>query len=75
MAELPVESYWWWDEINAGGYPMTEIEFPFEHEGVLLEEDDGGLWVTVRDGSGEDTKPYWIGPRARRALRAARELI
>ena len=50
-----------------------EVEFPFTHEGVTLEEDDGGVWVTV--GASEFTtgehRPYWIGPRALAALRAA----
>lgn len=45
-----------------------EIEFPFTHEGVTLEQDDGGVWVS--DGGGSS---YWISPRVLAALRAASE--
>lgn len=43
-----------------------EVEFPFTHEGVTLEQDDGGIWVSDAGGSS-----YWISPRVLAALRAA----
>lgn len=49
-----------------------EIEFPFTHEGVTLEQDYGGVWVTIEGGS--VYRPYWIGPKALAALRAAGSL-
>ena len=42
-----------------------QVEFPFTHDGVTLEHDDGGVWVS--DGGGSS---YWISPRVRAALRA-----
>lgn len=53
--------------------PTWAEEMPTEHYGVRLEPDDGGLWVTVtpRPGTGDVSKPYWIGPRALAAIELA----
>lgn len=47
--------------------PSAEVEFPFTLNGVTIEQEDGGLWITVD----EHDKPRWLGPRALAALRAA----
>lgn len=55
--------------INKEGETKTEpfkVEFPFTDGDVTLEQDDGGLWVTVGTSA-----PYWIGPKALSALTAA----
>lgn len=52
--------------VNKEGGTKTEpfkVEFPFTNGDVTLEQDDGGLWVTVGTGA-----PYWIGPKALNAL-------
>lgn len=45
----------------------SEVEFPFTHDGVKIEQDDGGLWITVNPHE----PPRWLGPKALAALRAA----
>lgn len=53
-------------EPQAESSDAQEVEFPFTHEGVTLEQDDGGIWVSDAGGSS-----YWISPRVLAALRAA----
>lgn len=48
------------------GEPSDKIEFPFTHENVTIEQEDGGIWITV-----EPDRPRWLGPKALAALRAA----
>lgn len=43
---------------------MTDSADRFEHEGVALEKDDGGIWFAV-----DEAEPRWIGPRTIAALR------
>lgn len=54
----------------------AQVEFPFTHGGVTLEQDDGGLWVQLdaNEFTTGEHHPYWIGPRALAALRAAGEV-
>ena len=42
------------------------VEMPFEYEGVMIEQDDGGIWVTI-----DEFEPRWIGPRTLKALEEA----
>lgn len=44
------------------------VEMPFEYEGVRIEQDNGGIWVTIDEFEFE---PHWIGPRTLKALEEA----